>query len=454
MWRDTDGNGEQDETESGIEGVSIQLRRYAADGNTLLPAIATEVVVSDANGWFQFFDLPEGEYGIEPDLSSLGAGYSFTRYNQGNSITRDSNVVPATGRARINLRRTGNGLAFDVGIIRSLLAATRLQFISDLQGYSGEVDFFACSTLAAPDLKAGQALSLTLLDGGDNPDSTCSTSKLEVLIKTKNGEQLFKETLSLPILESGQYGDYLLVLSGSFDSSDNLPIGVTPYLMKDESALFVNNFPDDGSQIAIKRLFSAEVPPALQEPIPVKYKESISGLKTVLSNAIPYHATGFEILKGGERLEAFEFPDNDSLDQTTYVMSAQPGAVNARPTLRRTTRKGGSQAVPSALASATSTEQLSRGPDAEIPAVFKLEANYPNPFSSTTTIPFRVAATGPVTIDLFDSIGRHITSLLDEPISSGLHQIDVSAAGLLNGVYFYRMQASGFRDVGTLIVRK
>jgi len=65
--------------------------------------------------------------------------------------------------------------------------------------------------------------------------------------------------------------------------------------------------------------------------------------------------------------------------------------------------------------------------------------NYPNPFSRETTIEFSLNDRKHVKVEIYDSIGRKITTLLDEPIESGFHSVDFDGSSLASGMYLYRI---------------
>ncbi len=76
------------------------------------------------------------------------------------------------------------------------------------------------------------------------------------------------------------------------------------------------------------------------------------------------------------------------------------------------------------------------------PKVFSLSQNYPNPFNPTTTIEFTLAEDSKVSLKIYDILGRHIMTLVNEELKAGmLHQIPLDASRLSSGVYFYRLDA-------------
>lgn len=100
----------------------------------------------------------------------------------------------------------------------------------------------------------------------------------------------------------------------------------------------------------------------------------------------------------------------------------------------------------------TSVEQISD--DATIPKQFRLEQNYPNPFNPSTTIQFAIPVSSPVSIKLYDVLGRQVVVLLDEEMQPGVYKLSFEAGELASGVYFYRIQASEFTQTRKLMLLK
>ena len=100
MWIDTNRDGQQDEGEAPVEGVTVNL--YDAEGNLV------KTTTTDANGFYSFTDLLAGaDYTIEfikPD------GTVFTGQNAGDDAT-DSDANPADGKVAITAPATGNNSA-------------------------------------------------------------------------------------------------------------------------------------------------------------------------------------------------------------------------------------------------------------------------------------------------------------------------------------------------------
>jgi hypothetical protein len=84
-----------------------------------------------------------------------------------------------------------------------------------------------------------------------------------------------------------------------------------------------------------------------------------------------------------------------------------------------------------------------------VPSTYELSQNYPNPFNPTTQIRFSLPRESDVKLVVFDIVGRVVTTLVDQKMSAGVHQVtwngrDQDGQSVASGVYFYHIQAAGF----------
>ncbi len=63
--------------------------------------------------------------------------------------------------------------------------------------------------------------------------------------------------------------------------------------------------------------------------------------------------------------------------------------------------------------------------------------NYPNPFSTTSTIEYQLPQAGDVTLTVYNAIGQQVQTLVQETQQAGQHQVMVNAANWATGTYFY-----------------
>jgi spore coat protein A len=79
---------------------------------------------------------------------------------------------------------------------------------------------------------------------------------------------------------------------------------------------------------------------------------------------------------------------------------------------------------------------------------FKLGQAYPNPFNPTTRIEFEIPAAAHTRIDVYDVLGRHVTTLVDRTLSAGRKTAvwdghNNHGQRVASGMYFYRLRVAG-----------
>jgi len=82
-------------------------------------------------------------------------------------------------------------------------------------------------------------------------------------------------------------------------------------------------------------------------------------------------------------------------------------------------------------------------PASGLPESIQLKQNYPNPFNPTTAIAFGVPRAGLVRLEIFDLLGRKVSTLVDSNQPAGEYTITFDASSLSSGVYIYRLQTGG-----------
>jgi len=81
--------------------------------------------------------------------------------------------------------------------------------------------------------------------------------------------------------------------------------------------------------------------------------------------------------------------------------------------------------------------------DALLPAQFAAY-NYPNPFNAATNISFSLPQASDVRLDIYDMLGRKVSSLVNEYMFAGYHTVVWKPDGLGSGMYFYRITAGDY----------
>ncbi|MBN1482100.1 T9SS C-terminal target domain-containing protein [candidate division KSB1 bacterium] len=97
------------------------------------------------------------------------------------------------------------------------------------------------------------------------------------------------------------------------------------------------------------------------------------------------------------------------------------------------------------------------------PDYFELSQNYPNPFNACTTISFSLPEPAHVKLEIYNTLGQKVRTLLDAPKDAGIHtyqwdSTDMNRMKFASGLYFYRLEVSSksetFTDFKKMIIVK
>lgn len=93
-----------------------------------------------------------------------------------------------------------------------------------------------------------------------------------------------------------------------------------------------------------------------------------------------------------------------------------------------------------------------------LPVAAHLKANYPNPFQGETTIGYTVYDPGPVSLKVFDVLGRPVRTLVADVLASGTYQAqwdgtDAAGRRVGSGVYVYVLQAGPRRESRRMVIQ-
>jgi len=93
------------------------------------------------------------------------------------------------------------------------------------------------------------------------------------------------------------------------------------------------------------------------------------------------------------------------------------------------------------------------------PKAFSLVQNYPNPFNPTTSIEYSVPTRAHVTIEIFNLLGQHVRTLVNEMKSAGIYKTvwdgtDGAGNQVSTGVYLYRFRAGDFVETKKMVLLK
>ncbi|ALW83704.1 peptidase S8 [Hymenobacter sedentarius] len=80
-------------------------------------------------------------------------------------------------------------------------------------------------------------------------------------------------------------------------------------------------------------------------------------------------------------------------------------------------------------------------------------AAYPNPFTGSTTISYALAQEGPVSVEVFNTLGAKVQTLVVGTQAAGPHQVKFDAAKLARGTYLFKVKTGETVSTKRLVVQ-
>jgi hypothetical protein len=94
-----------------------------------------------------------------------------------------------------------------------------------------------------------------------------------------------------------------------------------------------------------------------------------------------------------------------------------------------------------------------------VPKEYKLYQNYPNPFNPSTEIKFDLPEAVPVKLIVYNVLGQHVVTLVDEVRNAGAITIpwdgkNASGLDVATGMYIYQIKAGSFTDAKKMVLMR
>ncbi|MFH1214757.1 MAG: CotH kinase family protein [Candidatus Neomarinimicrobiota bacterium] len=83
-----------------------------------------------------------------------------------------------------------------------------------------------------------------------------------------------------------------------------------------------------------------------------------------------------------------------------------------------------------------------------------IDQNFPNPFNPSTSIRFRLAQSGFVSLNIYDVLGNEVASLIDNNLPEGAHEVVFNGKDVSSGIYFYLLRSGDFMQVRKMLLIK
>jgi Secretion system C-terminal sorting domain len=85
---------------------------------------------------------------------------------------------------------------------------------------------------------------------------------------------------------------------------------------------------------------------------------------------------------------------------------------------------------------------------------FRLAQNYPNPFNPSTTISFNLKSAGKVALDVYNTLGQKVATVINKNMEAGQHQVKFDASNLASGVYLYKLTSGNLTQTRKMMLMK
>jgi len=89
-----------------------------------------------------------------------------------------------------------------------------------------------------------------------------------------------------------------------------------------------------------------------------------------------------------------------------------------------------------------------------VPVDFNLSQNYPNPFNPSTKINYNLPKSDNVSIKIYNELGKEVSTLVSGFKTAGTYEITFDGANLSSGIYFYKLQTTGFTATKKMLLIK
>ncbi len=78
---------------------------------------------------------------------------------------------------------------------------------------------------------------------------------------------------------------------------------------------------------------------------------------------------------------------------------------------------------------------------------------YPNPFTSSTTITYSLAQDGPVSVEVYNTLGRKVRTLVVGAETAGNHEVKFEAGNLARGTYLFKVKTAESVSIKRLVLQ-
>ncbi len=83
-----------------------------------------------------------------------------------------------------------------------------------------------------------------------------------------------------------------------------------------------------------------------------------------------------------------------------------------------------------------------------------LHANFPDPFTHSTTVQYTLPEATNVQLDVYNVLGQRVSALVERELAAGTYSVSLARGNLASGIYFIRLRAGGHQFIEPMIVQR
>ena len=463
VYYDVNNNRSLDSGDKGMAGWKVYIQGPRND-----------TIQVDSSGFFGFFGLPIGDYTLRQFLlpgwtQNYPPAFYSGRLDTGNTSAMCNFLNFAPDIMKCNVIGEWNMVSLPVNVSSNATTDVFPSADSKSFAFQGSYVFTDNNNL---EFGRGYWISFPYPHDIWIPGSSVSTDTVEL----SQGWNIIG-SLSYPIpvyslqtIPPGLITSYVFAYNGSNYATDSIHPGggywlksaadgkivlstsnQASYKLNDDLALFqkMNSLtfsvpngrhqelyftPDENLQVCVLR---SQLPPPLPDNFDARFqskedngtlisylsrKENQSGSVPIVLRSPLYPLTITWICTDAKTQYRLITDDGE-----TYTISAKGEVVLKEP------RDGQSNATRVFVLEAVG------GSDIQLPAVFEVTQNFPNPFNNGTSVTISLPAPSRVKLDVYNVLGEHVVLWLDRDMAAGKHQLHFDASNLSSGIYFYRI---------------
>lgn len=191
--------------------------------------------------------------------------------------------------------------------------------------------------------------------------------------------------------------------------------------------------------------------------------EGLKAFRAIPNSAIVYdgvtEAEKYEMLTG-TMLPTSNFAPDQSFSISTGPFNLGPGESDTAAFAVVAGRNVSELALTGQRASSMYRQATPVDDDnAPLPRAYQLEQNFPNPFNPITRIQFNLSRTDKVKLEVFNSLGQRVATLIDDIRPVGAHTVywngaDDGGQPVASGIYFYKLTAGNQSETRKMVLLK